>query len=163
MKKKNRSSKNNRAKRINPRSRFSEKRLTSRAGLIPMGHFIDKLGIEETINREVGIVRGDNVDYELGMIFKSIMLGIISGGRHLADVLFVEIPRRVLPLWSRSHRYSVERPALEHQDPTRKALRSNGPPDNYQRYLHFMALLSRTVPIGGARTGLLPTTRGKGE
>lgn len=74
-------------RRIHPKSRFSEKRLTSRAGLIPMSRFMDKLGIEDLISRMVSIARGDNVDYKLGMIFKAIMLGVISGSRHLSDVV----------------------------------------------------------------------------
>jgi hypothetical protein len=74
-------------RKIAPKPRFSEKRLTSRAGLIPMSRFIDKLGIEGMIGRMVSIVRGENTDYELGMIFKAIMLGVMSGSRHLSDVV----------------------------------------------------------------------------
>ncbi len=74
-------------RKITPKPRYSEKRLTSRAGLIPMSRFIDKLGIEGMIDRMVTIIRGKNTDYELGMIFKAIMLGVISGSRHLSDVV----------------------------------------------------------------------------
>ena len=74
-------------RRITPKPRFSEKRLTSRAGLIPMSRFIDKLGVERMIDRMVSIVRGSNVDYGLGMILKAVTLGVISGGRHLSDVV----------------------------------------------------------------------------
>jgi hypothetical protein len=77
--------KNNR--RITPKPRFSERRLTSRAGLIPMSRLMDKLGIETMIDRTVSIVRGANADYGLGMILKAISLGIISGSRHLSDVV----------------------------------------------------------------------------
>ena len=74
-------------KRINPRPRFSEKRLTSRASLIPISRFIDKLGIEGIIDRTVSIVRGSNADHGVGMNFRAIMLGVISGCRHLSDVV----------------------------------------------------------------------------
>ncbi len=47
-----------------------------------MSRFIAKLGIEGLIDRMVGIVRGSNAGYTLGMIFKAITLGVISGSRH---------------------------------------------------------------------------------
>ena len=75
------------AGKITPKRRFSERRLTSRAGLIPMSRFIDKLGIEGMIDRMVSIVRGSNADYGLGMILKAITLGVVSGSRHLSDVV----------------------------------------------------------------------------
>jgi len=87
MKKKAVSRKGKSRKKINPRPRFSEKRLTSRAGLIPISRFIDKLGIEGIIDRTVSVVRGSNADYGVGMIFKVIMLGVMSGCRHLSDVV----------------------------------------------------------------------------
>lgn len=75
------------AKGLCPAVRFTEKRLTGRAGLIPMARFMDKLGIEGMIDRGVGVVRGSNADYGLGMIFKALALGVISGCRHLSDVV----------------------------------------------------------------------------
>jgi hypothetical protein len=87
MKKKPRSSKNKFGKKFTPRSRFSEKRLTSRAGLIPMSRFMDRLGMEGIIDRTVDIVRGANADYGLGMIFTGIALGVIAGCRHLSDLV----------------------------------------------------------------------------
>jgi hypothetical protein len=61
--------------------------MTSRAGLIPISRFIDKLGIEGMVDRKLSIVRGSNADYSVGMIFKAIMLGVMSGCRHLSDVV----------------------------------------------------------------------------
>jgi hypothetical protein len=87
MKKKVRSGKRKKRQGIVPKPRFSEKRLTSRAGLIPMARFIDKLGIQELIEKMVSVVRGANTDYSLGMIFKVLTLGVISGCRHLSDVV----------------------------------------------------------------------------
>ncbi len=39
------------------------------------------------MDRTVSIVRGANTKYGLGMIFKAMMLGVISGSRHLSDVV----------------------------------------------------------------------------
>lgn len=52
-----------------------------------MARFIDKLGIQAMIDQMVSVVRGSNADYGLGMIFKAITLGVISGCRHLSDVV----------------------------------------------------------------------------
>jgi hypothetical protein len=87
MKKRQGHGKRKSTRRITPKPRFSEKRLTSRAGLIPMSRFIDKLGIERMIDRMVSIVRGSNTDYGLGMILKAITLGVICGSRRLSDVV----------------------------------------------------------------------------
>lgn len=87
MKKKQRHGKGKSVRRITPKPRFSEKRLTSRAGLIPMARFVDKLGIQRMIDQMVTVVRGRNADYGLGMIFKALTLGVISGCRHLSDVV----------------------------------------------------------------------------
>jgi len=75
------------AHKITPKPRYSGRRLTSRAGLIPISRLMDRLGIEKMIDRTVSIVRGANADYGLGMILKSITLGVISGCRHLSDVV----------------------------------------------------------------------------
>jgi hypothetical protein len=52
-----------------------------------MSRFMDKLGIEAMTDRMGSIVRGANADYGLGMILKAITLGVISGSRHLSDVV----------------------------------------------------------------------------
>lgn len=87
MKKKQGRGKSKSTRKITPKPRFSERRLTSRAGLIPMSRLMDKLGIERMIDQMVSIVRGANADYGLGMIVKAITLGVISGCRHLSDVV----------------------------------------------------------------------------
>jgi hypothetical protein len=89
MKKKQVRGKKKKIRKISPKPRFSETRLSSRAGLIPMSRFIDKLGIESMIGQMVTVIRGKNTDYELGMIFKTIMLGVMSGCRHLSDVVLL--------------------------------------------------------------------------
>lgn len=87
MRKNCRDRKRKMSKGLCPAVRFTEERLTGRAGLVPMARFMDKLGIEKLIDHGVAIDRGSNVDYSLGMIFKALALGIISGCRHLSDVV----------------------------------------------------------------------------
>jgi hypothetical protein len=52
-----------------------------------MSRFINKLGLERTIDRMVNSVRGCNTGYGLGMIMKAITLGVIAGCRHVSDVV----------------------------------------------------------------------------
>jgi hypothetical protein len=87
MKKNQRRGKGKKDLRINPNPRFSEERLTSRAGLIPMSRFMAKLGLGAVIERTLTIVRGANADYGLAMILQAIALGVISGCRHISDVV----------------------------------------------------------------------------
>jgi len=44
-----------RRRRLTPNARFSEKKLTSRAGLIPISRFMDKLDFERVLEESVGI------------------------------------------------------------------------------------------------------------
>ena len=74
------------AKAIIPGSRFSEHRLTSRAGLIMVARFVSKLGLGKIIDKTVHLHRGANVRYPLGKILTGIALGIVSGCRHISHL-----------------------------------------------------------------------------
>jgi hypothetical protein len=50
MKKRSKSGKSRTSSVSDPKPRFSEKRLTSRAGLIPLGRFLDKLVLIFTLS-----------------------------------------------------------------------------------------------------------------
>jgi hypothetical protein len=73
-------------KAIVPGSRFSEHRLTSRAGLIMVARFAGKLGMARIIDETVHVKRGANTRYELGMLLTGIVLGIVSGCRHISHL-----------------------------------------------------------------------------
>lgn len=74
------------AKAIVAGSRFSEHRLTSRAGLIMVARFVRKLGLGKIIDEMVHLERGANAGYTLGKIVTGIALGIISGCRHISHL-----------------------------------------------------------------------------
>jgi len=71
---------------IVPSSRFSEKRLTGRAGLILVARFARKLGLGRLIDEKVHLERGANVRYSLGKILTGITLGVVSGCRHISHL-----------------------------------------------------------------------------
>jgi len=74
------------ARVIAPGSRFSEHRLTGRAGLIMVARFARKLGLAGIIEGTVHLERGPNVRYKVGMILTGIALGIVSGCRHISHL-----------------------------------------------------------------------------
>jgi len=71
-------------------TKFTEKRLTSRAGLVPLLKFTNKIGLEETIEKQVDLNRGQNSLYPVGMVFKILVTGIVSGCRHLSHLTSLE-------------------------------------------------------------------------
>src|SRR5208337_1760671 len=74
------------ARTIEPGSRFSEQRLTGRAGLIMIARFARKLGMGEIIDQTVHVERGTNARYTVGMILTGIALGIVAGCRHISHL-----------------------------------------------------------------------------
>ena len=83
-------------KQLIPDSRFTEKRLTSRAGTIMVDRFMRKLGLERIIDEGVDIERGKNSLYGLGMIFTGIVLGIVSGGRHISNLCVLSLDEALM-------------------------------------------------------------------
>jgi hypothetical protein len=83
-------------KQLIPDSRFTEKRLTSRAGTIMVARFMRKLGLERIIDERVDIERGKNSLYGLGMIFTGIVLGIVSGGRHISNLCVLSLDEALM-------------------------------------------------------------------
>jgi hypothetical protein len=51
-----------------------------------IARFMRKIGLEGIIDERVEIVRGKNSLYGLGMIFNGIVLGVVSGCRHISDL-----------------------------------------------------------------------------
>ena len=99
----NKKSKTAKPAATNPRSRFSEKRLTSRAGLIPISRFMKKLKFDQILEKTVQLPRGENSHYGLGMIYRIIILGITGGCRHLSDLVQLQNDEAVMKVqsWNR--------------------------------------------------------------
>ncbi len=63
----------------------------NRASLVPLLKFISKIGIEETIEKQVNLNQCQNILYPVGMVLKIIVAGVISGCRHLSHLTSLEI------------------------------------------------------------------------
>ena len=74
------------ANAIVPGSRFTEQRLTGRAGLVMVARFARKLVLARIIDETVHVKRGANARYPLGMIMTGVALGIVSGCRHISHL-----------------------------------------------------------------------------
>jgi hypothetical protein len=74
------------AKPVAPASRFTERLLTGRAGLIMVARFAGKLGVAKVIDKMVHLERGSNIRYSLGKILSGIALGIVSGCAHISHL-----------------------------------------------------------------------------
>ena len=63
--------------------------LTSQAGLIPVVKYLDSIGFEKTVKRNVAHPRGDNADYHLSDVVLLTLVGMIGGATSMAKVTTV--------------------------------------------------------------------------
>jgi len=63
--------------------------LTSQAGLIPVVKYLDKIGFEKTVEKNVSHSRGDNADYHLSDVVLFTLVGMIGGATSMAKVTTV--------------------------------------------------------------------------
>lgn len=63
--------------------------LTSQAGLIPVVKYLDRIGFEKMVNRDIEHPRGDNADYHLSDVVLLTLVGMIGGATSMAKVTTV--------------------------------------------------------------------------
>ena len=63
--------------------------LTSQAGLIPVVKYLDKIGFEKIVDKNVSHLRGDNADYHLSDVVLFTLVGMIGGATSMAKVTTV--------------------------------------------------------------------------
>lgn len=63
--------------------------LTSQAGLLPVVKYLNRIGFEKIINREVPHKRGDNAEYHLSDVIQLTVVGLIGGGFSMAKITAV--------------------------------------------------------------------------
>ena len=62
---------------------FSEKKLTGNAGLLNIGRFAEKLGLENILKKYVTIKRAPNADYQIKDVIVMLMFGVLAGAKHM--------------------------------------------------------------------------------
>lgn len=83
--------------------KFTEKSLTGNAGLVQIGRFIKKLGLQQLLERHLTIRRGANANYTPGDAVIKVIMGVLARARHISDlkILSVDPVIRTLFEWTR--------------------------------------------------------------
>ena len=63
--------------------------LTSQAGLIPVVKYLQRIGFEKIVSRDVPHQRGDNADYQLTDVIMLALVGMIGGATSVAKLCAV--------------------------------------------------------------------------
>lgn len=72
------------------RVEFSDHKLTGNAGLVHLGRFAKKLGLEKTLARRLAIARGENAKYQVSAAIIMLIMGALSGVQHLSQMLLLK-------------------------------------------------------------------------
>jgi len=72
------------------RVEFSDNKLTGNAGLVHLGRFAKKLGLLNILDRHISISRGENARYDAPSAITMLMLGALSGVKHLSHMLLLK-------------------------------------------------------------------------
>ncbi len=76
---------------MNPfRVEFSDNKLTGNAGLVHLGRFAKKLGVQDILERRLSISRGENATYDVPLLLTMLMMGALSGVKHLSQMLILK-------------------------------------------------------------------------
>jgi len=77
---------------------FSDNQLTGNAGLVHLGRFAQKLGLRNILDRHISISRGGNAKYEVAEGIIMLMLGAVSGVKHLSQTLYLKTDKVIRKL-----------------------------------------------------------------
>lgn len=72
------------------RIRFSEKKLTSNAGLAPIYNFIKRLGLPELLAQKLTVERGDNAVHSTEFAVLIVLFGIAAGAKHISHMIMLK-------------------------------------------------------------------------
>ena len=79
---------------------FSEKNLTGNAGLVHLGRFAEKLGIQKMLDKILTIQRGSTADYQVSDAVIMLMMSVLAGIKHMAHTVMIkndEVLRAIFP------------------------------------------------------------------
>jgi len=68
---------------------FTEKNLTRNAGLVHLGRFIDKIGLNQALKDGISIERGANAKYSMAGTVLILALGVLAGAKHLSHLVII--------------------------------------------------------------------------
>ena len=65
---------------------FSEKNLTGNVGLLHLGRFAEKLGLEKILSSHISIERAPNADYQVKDVVFMLVFGVLAGVKHISHM-----------------------------------------------------------------------------
>ena len=65
---------------------FTDQKLTGNAGLVQVGQFAKKLGLEKILERHISIQRGANAEYSVPIAVMMLTLGAFAGVKHMSHM-----------------------------------------------------------------------------
>ena len=69
---------------------FTEKNLTGNAGLVHLGRFAEKLGIQKMLDKIITIERAPTANYRVSEAVTMLMMGVLAGIKHMAHLIIVK-------------------------------------------------------------------------
>lgn len=68
---------------------FTEKNLTGNAGLVNLGRFAEKLGLNKILEKFITIERAANADYQIADVITMLMMGVLAGAKHFSHMVIL--------------------------------------------------------------------------
>jgi hypothetical protein len=68
---------------------FSEKNLTGNAGLVHLGRFAEKLGLDKMLQQHISIQRGENATYSPADAILMLAMGVLAGAKHISQLVIL--------------------------------------------------------------------------
>jgi hypothetical protein len=79
---------------------FTEKNLTGNAGLVHIGRFVKKLGLQRMLEEHITIERGANARYTPADVVIKLIMGVLAGARHVSHLEILRVDKVIRTLFS---------------------------------------------------------------
>ena len=71
------------------RTQFTEKNLTGNAGLVHLGRFAKKLGVDKLLRQHISIQRGETATYGIADVVMMLTIGVLAGVKHMSHMAII--------------------------------------------------------------------------
>ena len=78
---------------------YTAKNLTKHAGLVNLGKFADKIGLPGILEKRLTIERGATADYEMSEVVMMLMMGVLSGAKHMSHLVILKADQAIRKLF----------------------------------------------------------------
>lgn len=78
---------------------FSEKNLTGNAGLVHLGRFAEKLGLDKMLQQHISIQRGENATYSPADAILMLAMGVLAGAKHISHLVILRTDTAIRSLF----------------------------------------------------------------